>query len=336
MSTTRSRTLTLPIDGMSLAINVAGEAAKPALLLLHGWPQSRALYDGVLDDFAGDFHVLVPDLPAIGESRRPPPAADKATLADIVLRAAEKAGARDVVVAGLDIGGMIAFAAAREHGARIAGAVVMNTAIPGLDPWDRLVADPEVWHFAFHALPQLPETLVQGRQRAYFDFFHDFLAGDPKRIPPVLRDTFARAYARFEALEAGFDWYRALPADAQRNAESKRIETPILYVRGDADGRPIQPYLDGLRAGGVRRLDGRLIADCGELAPVEQPSDFVAVVREFARDCASHVHSHGGHDHADAGIHGAGPEYRPAAHARGGHERHARDARDARGASRGR
>ena len=282
-----AKALVLEVDGLSIALSAAGDVKNPALLLLHGWPHSRALYHGVLEELAADFYVLAPDLPAVGESRRLPVASDKKTLADIVLKAAESAGAKQILVAGLDVGGMIAFAAARDHGERIAGAVVMNTVIPGLAPWAELISDPHLWHFAFHALPYLPETLVHGRKRVYFDYFHDYLAGDPARIPRELRDTFAHAYMRPEALKAGFDWYRAFEDDAKRNAECKRIDTPVSYVRGDAGGRSIEPYLEGLKAGGVERLDGRVIADCGELIPVEKPAEFVALLKELAVPQAS-------------------------------------------------
>jgi hypothetical protein len=36
-----------------------------------------------------------------------------------------------------------------------------------------VLANPYIWHFAFHAIPGLPERLVQGNQRAYFDYFFD-------------------------------------------------------------------------------------------------------------------------------------------------------------------
>jgi pimeloyl-ACP methyl ester carboxylesterase len=132
------------------------------------------------------------DLPEIGDSRGAPASSEKTVLADIALTAAEGAGARDIVVAGLDVGGMIAFAAARDHGARLSGAIVMNTVIPGLEPWSEIISDPRIWHFAFHALPDLPETLVRGHERLYFDFFTDFLSGDPKRISDELRTQFVR------------------------------------------------------------------------------------------------------------------------------------------------
>jgi len=268
--------------GVEIAMRLAGIASRPALLLLHGWPHSHALYEPVIDALAERFFVLAPDLPAIGESRGAPGSAEKTVLADVLLAAAERAGARDIVVAGIDVGGMIAFAAARDHGRRIRGAVVTNTVVPGLDPWEKLLADPRIWHFAFHAIPELPETMVQGRQRPYFDYFSDLLAGHASAVTDAYRERFAAAYARPEALKAGFDWYRALAADAKHNARPKAIETPLLYLRGDADGRSPDDYLPGLRRAGVRELTAAVLADCGEFAPLEAPRAFVDALMRFA------------------------------------------------------
>jgi pimeloyl-ACP methyl ester carboxylesterase len=277
------KSVDLNVRDLRLGVSMAGEARKPGLILLHGWPQSRALYDGVLEPLSADFFVLALDLPDIGDSHGAPPSGEKTILADIALTAAEIAGARDIVVAGLDVGGMIAFAAARDHGARISGAIVMNTVIPGVEPWSKVIADPRIWHFAFHAIPNLPETLVRGHERTYFDFFTDFLSGDPKRTSEALREQFVRAYSRPKALKAGFDWYRAMPKDAERNATAGSISTPLLYVRGDADKRPIKPYVEGLEAAGAENLQSLVVEDSGELLPIEAPQAFINLVREFGR-----------------------------------------------------
>jgi pimeloyl-ACP methyl ester carboxylesterase len=268
--------------GVEIALQTAGVASRPALLLLHGWPHSHALYEPVIGDLAERFFVLVPDLPEIGESRGAPKSAEKTVLADVLLAAAEQAGARDIVVAGIDVGGMIAFAAARDHGARIRGAVVANTVVPGLDPWEKLLADPRIWHFAFHAIPDLPEAMVQGRQRPYFDYFSNALAGNADAVTDTYRERFAAAYARPEALKAGFDWYRALAVDAKHNARPKAIETPLLYLRGDADGRSPDDYLPGLRQAGVRELTAAVLPGSGEFAPLEAPRAFVEALLRFA------------------------------------------------------
>jgi pimeloyl-ACP methyl ester carboxylesterase len=275
------QTTTLRVHGLSIEASAAGNADKPGLILLHGWPQSRALYDGVIDQLSVGFFVLAMDLPEIGGSRGAPASAEKTVLADIVLAAAERAEARDITFAGVDVGGMIAFAAARDHGLRIKRAIVMNTVIPGLDPWEQLLADPRVWHFAFHAIPDLPETLVSGHEHAYFDFFHNVLAGDPKKVTEAMREAFANAYRRPEALKAGFDWYRAMAQDANHNANRKPITTPIAYVRGDALGRSSDDYVTGLKAAGAESVEVRVVRNSGELIPIEAPEAFVDLIKSI-------------------------------------------------------
>ena len=279
------RQQTVSVGSVELAASVAGDGDRPAITLLHGWPHSRALYDPVVDELGQRFHVLAFDLPAIGDSRGAPPSADKERLADLILKAAENMGARSIIIAGVDVGGMIAFAAARDHGARIRGAMIGNTVIPGLDPWQKVIADPRIWHFAFHSVPELPELLVAGHERAYFDFFFDFLGSKQRPLPSHLRDRFARAYARPDALKAGFDWYRAFDADAKHNAEQRAIETPILYFRGDADGRTPDDYVAGIQKAGARNVSSATLAGTAEFTPVEVPEQFSELTTRFAEHC---------------------------------------------------
>jgi pimeloyl-ACP methyl ester carboxylesterase len=282
------RTESIEYNGLTLGVLAAGSPASPSLVLLHGWPQSKEVYDQVIDDLASDFHVLAFDLPAVGGSRGAPGAADKKTLADILLGAAESAGAHSIVIAGFDVGGMIAYAAARDHGHRIVGAVVLNTVLPGIEPWSKVLADPHVWHFAFHEIPGLPELLVAGHQRAYFDFFLDALAGRKEAISERYRSIFALAYERPEALSAGFDWYRAMKTDAGLNSQRKELKTPLLYLRGDADGRSPEDYVPGLRAAGALHVESKVLPGSGEFAPLEVPREFTEALASFARTCTQH------------------------------------------------
>jgi pimeloyl-ACP methyl ester carboxylesterase len=270
-------------NGLKLGALVAGNADKPALVLLHGWPHSKEVYAEVMDELSISHYVIAFDLPAIGDSSGAPASSEKVVLADIILGAAEAFGARSPVVAGFDVGGMIAYAAARDHAHRIKGAVVANTVIPGIEPWSKVLADPRVWHFAFHAIPQLPERLVQGHQREYFDFFLEMLVARKDRVSERLRASFAAAYQRPEALKAGFDWYRAMRADADRNAIPKEIGVPILYLRGDADGGSPEDYATGLKDKGARFLETGTLPDSGEIAPLEAREEFTRRLQLFAR-----------------------------------------------------
>ncbi len=269
------------LNGVSLAARSAGASDQPAILLLHGWPQTSLAWEKVLDELGRRNFALAFDLPGVGESTGVPGSGEKSLIADLVLQGAEQLGARDILIVGYDVGGMVAFAAARDHADRIVGAVVMNTVIPGIDPWSKVLADPRIWHFAFHSIAELPELLVQGHQRAYFDYFYDFMAKDPASLPDATRDAYAEGYRRPEALKAGFDWYRALSKDAEHNARQVPIRVPMLYLRGDADGRDPADYVGPLSAAGASDIQSGVLADSGEYAPEEAPDQLIAALTRF-------------------------------------------------------
>jgi pimeloyl-ACP methyl ester carboxylesterase len=270
------------LDGLALAFRKAGDAGKPCLVLLHGWPQTSLAWEGVLPELGGDHFAVAFDLPAVGDSEGPPPSAEKTVIADIALAAAERLGGKNIVVAGYDVGGMIAFSCARDHGARIKGAVIMNTVIPGLDPWHTVLSDPRIFHFALHNVPDLPERLVSGRERAYFDFFYDVMAADPKHLGEAARAAYTAGYERPEALKAGFDWYRAMAKDAERNVQQARIETRMLYLRGDAGpaSTSLEDHAKGLRQAGAHHLEAGILPGSGEFAPEEASAN-------LSRACAA-------------------------------------------------
>ncbi len=72
-------------------------------------------------------------------------------------------GLQNATLVGQDVGGMVVYSYLRNYG-DLARAVVMDVAVPGIDPWDEVLRNPSIWHFALHAVPALPERLVQGRQ----------------------------------------------------------------------------------------------------------------------------------------------------------------------------
>jgi pimeloyl-ACP methyl ester carboxylesterase len=139
---------------------------------------------------------------------------------------------------GHDVGGMITYAYLREFPDALARAAILNVVIPGLDPWQTVTHNPQVWHFGFHAVPELPEKVVHGREGDYFAFFFDTIAATPNAIDTAAREVYREAYRRLDALHTGFEWYRAFSQDARDNSApgARPVTIPVLYVRGDREG----------------------------------------------------------------------------------------------------
>jgi len=64
-----------PAGDVELFARTGGDETKPPLLLLHGYPQTHAMWHRVARLLATDFSLVVPDLRGYGDSSKPGPAA---------------------------------------------------------------------------------------------------------------------------------------------------------------------------------------------------------------------------------------------------------------------
>ena len=64
-----------PVGDVELFARIGGDRSKPPLLLLHGYPQTHAMWHRVARDLAADFCLVIPDLRGYGDSTKPAPAA---------------------------------------------------------------------------------------------------------------------------------------------------------------------------------------------------------------------------------------------------------------------
>ena len=263
-----------------------GSTDDPSILFLHGWPQDASAFTRVMEALADEAHVVAIDLPGIGGTPTEAPAGDKLTLARCVRTIARALSLQEVTLFGHDAGGQIVYAYLHAFPDELRAAVIANVAIPGVLPWPEIEHDPRIWHFNFHAVPELPEAVVAGRERRYFDWFFERLSARPQGVPDEARARYARAYARPTALHAGFGWYRAFPQDKQDNlaVRGRRVATPVLYLRGDAaPGATLEQYVAGLRDGGLARVRGQKIAGSGHFVADEQPEALADALRTFLR-----------------------------------------------------
>ena len=77
----------------------------PAVVLLHGWPQTWYMWRDVMPGLAGRYRVIAPDLRGLGDSSRPVGGYDKKTLAQDVWRLVHDVlGARRTVRRGPRLG----------------------------------------------------------------------------------------------------------------------------------------------------------------------------------------------------------------------------------------
>jgi pimeloyl-ACP methyl ester carboxylesterase len=222
--------------GLRLHYVTAGEGAR-TVVLLHGFPQTWWEWRYVIPELVNTgFRVVAPDYRGAGHSWRPLGGYDKRTMAaDIHRLLRQHLGIQQpIVLVGHDIGLMVAYAYAQAHRDDVSELVVMDAPLPGTAVFDRLRADPRVWHFAFQGARDIPEMLVAGRERPYLQAFFNARCFDP--IDEADLSIYASAYAAPGAMRAGFELYRAFDQDAEDNRDALsrngKLTMPVLAVGG--------------------------------------------------------------------------------------------------------
>ncbi|GAB2793610.1 alpha/beta fold hydrolase [Amycolatopsis magusensis] len=225
------------VDGVRLHYVTGGHG--PALVLLHGWPQTWYSWRGIMPALAEHFTVYALDLPGLGDSTGAPPSYDKATLARYLhTLVADRLGIRDARIAGHDLGAAVAFQYAAQFPDDVDRLAYLDLPLPG-PALDAAGYRGLSWHIAFHSQPRVPEAVVADDVRDYLALFYPQVAfggtafGGPGAAPPfddAEVDEYARTYARPEVLHGGFELYRTLDQDVRANTAATPISTPTLLM----------------------------------------------------------------------------------------------------------
>jgi pimeloyl-ACP methyl ester carboxylesterase len=272
--------------GLRVHYVTAGEGA-PTIVLLHGFPQTwwqwRRVIPGLV---AGGVRVVAPDYRGAGHSWRPAGGYDKKTMAgDVHSLLRRHLGIEGpVVLVGHDIGLMIAYAYAQAYRDDVSHLVVVDAPLPGTAVFDRLRADPRVWHFAFHGARDVAELLVAGREREYLQAFFNARIFDPSAIRDSDLDIYTSAYAAPGAMRAGFELYRAFDRDAEDNRASLsrngKLTVPVLAVGGATSTSG--PLVEEMMREVAENVAGLRVPGTAHWVPEENPQVLVHAVLEFA------------------------------------------------------
>lgn len=272
------------VGDVVLATATAGRGTP--VLLLHGWPQTAYAWRHVAPLLAERHAVVAPDLPGFGESSIPADGYDKRTVAGHLRGLMRELGHERYHVVGHDLGGQVAYALAAQWPAEVASLVLVEAGVPGLGR-SLEAANPLTggsWHFGFNMLPDLPETLVVGRERAYlrFLFLRDTVGlVETDAIGPADLDVYADALARPGALRGSFAHYRALPRDIADNrawAAADRLTLPVLVV-GAAAGVGLS-WLDSVQEAAAH-VESALVPGSGHYLPEERPAALADLLIDF-------------------------------------------------------
>jgi haloacetate dehalogenase len=280
------------VNGVTLNLrhNVAGD--RPALLLLHGFPQSHAIWHRIAPELAGQFALVMPDLRGYGDSDKPSSDAEhatysKRTMAKDCVELMRSFGFETFFVCGHDRGARVAHRLALDHPGAVRKLTLLDIA-PTLTMYEQtnqLFAQLYYhWFFLIQPAP-LPETLIGSDPRFYV---RAKLGGAQQRglglFDPRALAEYERCVETPGAVHAMCEDYRAsasIDLAHDRADAEQRIACPVHVLWGERGvihrlWKPIAEWQRKARG----PVTGHALPS-GHYIPEEVPAALLAELRAF-------------------------------------------------------
>ena len=253
----------------------AGPKSGEAVVLLHGFPETGASWDGVVPALvAGGYRTLAPDQRGYSPGARPSGrrAYRSEELVADVLALADAAGVHRFHLVGHDWGAGVAWTTAALHADRVQSLTAVSVPHPQAfrRAMTRSSQGMRSWYMAGFQVPGVPERAMLARNAA-------LLRRVLKRsgLRPEFADRSVERLQEPGALTAALSWYRAL---LPRPVVVGDVDVPTLFVwsTGDTFVTPTAAYGCGRNVCGPYRFE--VLEGVSHWVPEEAPDRLAAMV----------------------------------------------------------
>lgn len=265
-------------DDALLTYQDTGRPDGPVLVLLHSLGADRRMWDSCLPALTREHRVVLPDTRGHGESG-PARTASADQWVDDLHDVLVEAGAEDVLLVGVSMGGIQALAFAAAHPDTVRGVVVADS-FAELTP---AVAAARIESFR-EQCRRLPMTAVAEQYVA--DTFETPYPDGARGVRDAIAGMTADSY--LSAVEVCFR--------VQIRDRLAKVAAPTLVLWGDRDAKSPR-HLSEAIANGVEGARLEVLPDAGHLSNIDNPNAFTEAVLAFSAQCGArpaHPRAEGG------------------------------------------
>lgn len=223
---------------VDFAVLIAGTG--PVILLLHGYPETRAAWHRIAPSLTDEYTVVIPDLPGYGDSRvtgNPQGMGSKRRMAKSLHEMMVAMGYQHFTVVGHDRGGRVADRMALDFPESVT-ALVSVTVVPTPEMWEGAskAFGMGAWHWFMMAQPApLPETLMAADPRFLIDATLGKMAENIQLIDPLALEDYRLAFDNPDVRHAMCEDYRAGATvdeadDLTDRTSGRKIQVPVLVL----------------------------------------------------------------------------------------------------------
>ena len=270
------------VNGIQLHYVIGGKGEGDPIVLLHGWPQTWYEWRHIIPQLiANNYTIIAPDMRGLGDSEKPQTGYDKKTVAEDIYQLVKKLGYNKIYLVAHDWGGAVAYSYAAAHSQDVNKMVILDIFLPGFGYEEAGNFSPNgIWHLSFHAVRDLPEKLIEGKEDTYLNWFYDWTYNQ-SAITLEAREEYIKQYSKPGAMRAGFEYYRAVFEDAKQNkeyAKEKLLDMPILTIGGEAGiGNATTASFQKV----ANNVTGITLPNTGHFIPEERPNFLTKQILDF-------------------------------------------------------
>ncbi|MGE0242640.1 MAG: alpha/beta fold hydrolase [Nitrososphaeraceae archaeon] len=270
----------IKVNGILIHYVIGGKG--DPIVLLHGWPQTWYEWRNIIPQLIGNnYTVIAPDLRGLGDSEKSQTGYDTKNVAEDIYQLVKKLGYSKIYLIAHDWGGPVAYSYAAAHPQDVRKIVLLDTLLPGFGFEELGNFSPNgLWHFSFHAVRDLPEKLIEGKEDTYLNWFYDYGSYNQSAITQEDREEYIKQYSKPGALRAGFEYYRAVFEDAKQNKEygKTKLDIPILTIGGEAG---IGNFTTTSFQKIANNVTGLIFQNTGHFIPEERPNFLTKQILAF-------------------------------------------------------